>query len=156
MAQDIEDHGGVSGPPGYRRDRNRGGTFVLENIGGLFRNEQNTDVEDERKTLQSWRKRIIWNCQALKWEIENNGTDGLERASFKGGIEPVCSGSDASGREQMGLRICPRVYVEIKTHPYSLWFPQRIEDIDKIRGLGLGADDYITKPFVKEMVARVI
>ena len=30
------------------------------------------------------------------------------------------------------------------------------EDIDKIRGLGLGADDYITKPFsTAELVARV-
>ena len=30
------------------------------------------------------------------------------------------------------------------------------DDIDKIRGLGLGADDYITKPFSSsEMVARV-
>ena len=32
----------------------------------------------------------------------------------------------------------------------------RIEDIDKIRGLGLGADDYISKPFSPtELVARV-
>ena len=31
-----------------------------------------------------------------------------------------------------------------------------MDDIDKIRGLGLGADDYITKPFSpSEMVARV-
>jgi DNA-binding response OmpR family regulator len=32
----------------------------------------------------------------------------------------------------------------------------RIEDIDKVRGLGLGADDYIAKPFSPaELVARV-
>ena len=30
------------------------------------------------------------------------------------------------------------------------------DDIDKIRGLGLGADDYITKPFSpSELIARV-
>ena len=35
-------------------------------------------------------------------------------------------------------------------------FSARTEDIDKIRGLGLGADDYIAKPFSpSEMVARV-
>jgi DNA-binding response OmpR family regulator len=32
----------------------------------------------------------------------------------------------------------------------------RSEDVDKVRGLGLGADDYITKPFsMAELVARV-
>ncbi|MCL1873437.1 MAG: response regulator transcription factor, partial [Clostridiales bacterium] len=32
----------------------------------------------------------------------------------------------------------------------------RGEDIDKIRGLGLGADDYIVKPFdMKEVIARI-
>lgn len=41
-------------------------------------------------------------------------------------------------------------------HMPVLMVSARREDIDKIRGLGLGADDYITKPFSpSELVARV-
>ena len=44
---------------------------------------------------------------------------------------------------------------EIKNTPIIMISAKK-EDIDKIRGLGLGADDYITKPFSpSEMVARV-
>ncbi len=44
---------------------------------------------------------------------------------------------------------------EVKDTPILLVSARR-EDIDKIRGLGLGADDYITKPFSPgEVVARV-
>ena len=44
---------------------------------------------------------------------------------------------------------------EVKNTPI-LMVSAKKEDIDKIRGLGLGADDYITKPFSpSELVARV-
>ena len=44
---------------------------------------------------------------------------------------------------------------EVKNTPIIMVSAKK-EDIDKIRGLGLGADDYITKPFSpSEMVARV-
>ena len=53
-----------------------------------------------------------------------------------------------------GFEVCRKVR-EIKDIPIILVSAKK-EDIDKIRGLGLGADDYITKPFSpSELVARV-
>ena len=53
-----------------------------------------------------------------------------------------------------GFEICKKVR-EKKNTPIIMVSAKK-EDIDKIRGLGLGADDYIIKPFdSKELVARV-
>ena len=53
-----------------------------------------------------------------------------------------------------GFEICKKVR-EKKNTPIIMVSAKK-EDIDKIRGLGLGADDYMTKPFSpSEMVARV-
>ena len=53
-----------------------------------------------------------------------------------------------------GFEILKKVR-EVKDTPI-LMVTAKKEDIDKIRGLGLGADDYITKPFSpSELVARV-
>ncbi|MCK9392918.1 MAG: response regulator [Syntrophales bacterium] len=56
-----------------------------------------------------------------------------------------------------GLDIC-RI---IRRHPETDWLPvimltAKGEDLDKVVGLEMGADDYITKPFsIRELVARV-
>ncbi len=53
-----------------------------------------------------------------------------------------------------GFEICRRVR-EAKNTPIIMVSAKK-DDIDKIRGLGLGADDYMTKPFSpSELVARV-
>ena len=53
-----------------------------------------------------------------------------------------------------GFDLCTRIR-EVREAPI-LMVTARKDDIDKIRGLGLGADDYITKPFSpSELVARV-
>jgi DNA-binding response OmpR family regulator len=53
-----------------------------------------------------------------------------------------------------GFEICKKVR-EAKNIPILLVSAKK-EDVDKIRGLGLGADDYISKPFsLGELVARV-
>ena len=53
-----------------------------------------------------------------------------------------------------GFEVCRRVREE-KNIPI-LMISAKKDDIDKIRGLGMGADDYMTKPFSpSELVARV-
>ena len=53
-----------------------------------------------------------------------------------------------------GFEICKRIR-QVKNTPIII-VSARKDDIDKIRGLGLGADDYVTKPFSpSELMARV-
>ena len=84
-------------------------------------------------------------------EIENDGTKGLERALHEEFdlfiLDLMLPGVD-------GFEICKKIR-EIKNRPI-LMVSAKKDDIDKIRGLGLGADDYVTKPFSpSELVARV-
>ena len=54
-----------------------------------------------------------------------------------------------------GLEVCRRLRAENNSVPI-LMLTARDEDIDKILGLEMGADDYLTKPFnPRELVARV-
>ena len=53
-----------------------------------------------------------------------------------------------------GFEICRQIR-EVKNIPIIMVSAKK-DDIDKIRGLGLGADDYMTKPFsMRELLARV-
>lgn len=53
-----------------------------------------------------------------------------------------------------GFEVCKKIREEKNTP--ILMVSAKKDDIDKIRGLGLGADDYMTKPFSpSELVARV-
>lgn len=84
-------------------------------------------------------------------EVETNGTVGLEKALGNDYdlfiLDLMLPGTD-------GFEICQKIR-EKKNTPI-LMVSAKKEDIDKIRGLGLGADDYITKPFSpSELVARV-
>jgi two-component system alkaline phosphatase synthesis response regulator PhoP len=54
-----------------------------------------------------------------------------------------------------GFEVCKRIREENKRVPL-LMLTARAEELDKVLGLELGADDYITKPFsVREFIARV-
>ena len=84
-------------------------------------------------------------------EIENDGIAGLKRALTEDFdmfiLDLMLPGMD-------GFEICKKIREEKNTP--VLMVSAKKDDIDKIRGLGLGADDYITKPFSpSELVARV-
>lgn len=83
--------------------------------------------------------------------IENTGDKGLKAAL---GEEFDLIVLDLMLPVIDGYEICRRVR-EKKNIPIIMVSAKK-EDIDKIRGLGIGADDYMTKPFSpSELVARV-
>ncbi len=87
----------------------------------------------------------------FKVAVENNGKTGMERA-IKEDFDLLIL--DIMLPDLDGFEICKKIR-GIKNTPIILVSAKK-EDIDKIRGLGLGADDYITKPFSPgELVARV-
>ena len=84
-------------------------------------------------------------------EIENNGQSGMDRALHE---EFDLFILDLMLPEIDGFEICKRIRKQKNTP--ILMVSAKKDAIDKIRGLGLGADDYITKPFSpKELVLRV-
>ncbi len=83
--------------------------------------------------------------------IENDGQKGLDRALLENYDIVIV---DLMLPSVDGFEICKRIR-EVKNIPILVVSAKK-EDIDKIRGLELGADDYITKPFSpSELVARV-
>ncbi len=84
-------------------------------------------------------------------EIQNNGDVGLQEALSKD-FDLVILDLMLPGMD--GFEVCKRIRDE-KNVPI-LMVSAKKDDIDKIRGLGMGADDYMTKPFSpSELVARV-
>jgi len=83
--------------------------------------------------------------------IERNGRKGMERA-LKEQFALILLDLMLPGKD--GMTICRDIREKVDIP--ILMVTARIEDIDKVRGLGLGADDYITKPFAPaELAARV-
>ena len=106
-------------------------------------------VEDEESIAEL--EKDYLELSGFEVEIENNGRGGLERALQEEFdlfiLDLMLPGVD-------GFEICKKIR-ESKNTPIIMVSAKK-DDIDKIRGLGLGAADYITKPFSpSEMVARV-
>jgi DNA-binding response OmpR family regulator len=87
-----------------------------------------------------------------KVELETNGQAGIDRALGEA-FDMVLLDIMLPGVD--GLEICRRLRSEKPTLPI-LMLTARTTELDRVLGLEMGADDYLTKPFsVRELVARV-
>jgi len=89
---------------------------------------------------------------AFKVDVVNNGVDGLNRASNHDYqlivLDLMLPGMD-------GLELCRHLRSQSVNIPV-LMLTARSSELDRVLGLELGADDYLTKPFsIKELQARV-
>lgn len=106
-------------------------------------------VEDE-ESIADLEKDYL-ELSGFEVEVENTGDVGLKRALSE---EFELFILDLMLPNVDGFEICKKIR-EVKNTPIIMVSAKK-DDIDKIRGLGLGADDYMTKPFSpSELVARV-
>lgn len=106
-------------------------------------------VEDEESIAEL--EKDYLELSGFDVEIANQGDIGLKKALEEDYDLLIL---DLMLPEVDGFEICKQVR-NTKNIPILLVSAKK-DDIDKIRGLGLGADDYMTKPFSpSELVARV-
>ena len=106
-------------------------------------------IEDEVSIADL--ERDYLELSGFEVETENDGEEGLHRA-LEEDFDLLILDLMLPGVN--GFDICKQVR-DTKNTPIIMVSAKK-DDIDKIRGLGLGADDYMTKPFSpSELVARV-
>src|SRR5919198_563158 len=123
-----------------------GGTRVrFRMIGGTFK-----IVVDDEASIASFVSLYLRNA-GYEVRTATNGADALASVQSQ---QPSLIVLDLMLPDIDGIEICRRI--RQKSDVPILMLTARDEDVDKIIGLEVGADDYMTKPFnPRELVARV-
>lgn len=106
-------------------------------------------VDDEKNIVNI----LAFNLKKEGYDVitASNGLEGVE-ASFK--EDPDLILLDIMMPELNGFDACKKIREKSSTPIIML--TARAEELDKVLGLELGADDYVTKPFsIRELIARV-
>src|SRR5512132_3139845 len=118
--------------------------------GGTVRRPRILIVEDEPAMVAGLRD----NFEYEGYEVisAGDGVAGLERVFAD---DPDLVVLDVMMPRMSGLEVCKQVKARRPSVPIIM-LTARGQEIDKVVGLELGADDYVTKPFsVRELMARV-
>jgi two-component system response regulator ResD len=106
-------------------------------------------VDDEKNIVQL--ARLYLNNEGYRVEAANDGKQALEKAKT---VRPDLIVLDIMMPEMDGLTVCKELRKTSNVPVIIL--TARGDDIDRIIGLEIGADDYMAKPFnPRELVARV-
>ncbi len=82
----------------------------------------------------------------------STGTEGIDRARE---LHPDCVLLDLMLPDDNGYRVCEALRQDDPVVPIIM-LTAKAQEADKVRGLEVGADDYVTKPFsVAELIARM-
>jgi len=101
--------------------------------------------------------------ELMKYNLEKNGYEVKIVENGAEGLKVACESKnniiilDIMLPDMDGLEICKRLRMDKKTEKTPIiMVTAKGEELDKILGLELGADDYLTKPFsIKELIARI-
>ncbi|MBL8098529.1 MAG: response regulator transcription factor [Anaerolineales bacterium] len=106
-------------------------------------------VDDETEILEICRDYL----KASGYDVVT-AKDGVQGLAFAKHEKPDLIVTDLSMPEMDGLDLCRNIRKE--SNVPIIMLTARVEETDKLIGLEIGADDYITKPFSpRELVARV-
>jgi DNA-binding response OmpR family regulator len=107
-------------------------------------------VEDEREMVRGLRD--ILEFEGYEVVAAENGKDGILAA---GQSHPDCIILDLMLPDINGYLVCQQIRGQNIRTPIIM-LTAKAQEYDKIRGLDVGADDYLTKPFsVGELLARL-
>lgn len=107
-------------------------------------------IEDEARIVEV----LTWYLRKEGWEVfsSGDGAEGLELAHTE---HPDAIILDLMLPSLDGTEVCRQLRSESSSVPI-LMLTARDAETDKVRGLDIGADDYVTKPFSsREVVARM-
>lgn len=105
-------------------------------------------VDDEADIVSTLEDYFLYNDYNIMTAA--NGREAIEKA----GKQPDLILLDINMPDVDGLEVCARIR-DFVSCPI-LFLTARVEDRDKVKGFGMGGDDYIVKPFsLDELGARV-